>query len=94
MVRGQGFISSLCYLIFDIVLYPNSVYFAIMIVFFFFLVIGLLAISGLNYLGFTNINIDFLADIENSNKNGLTEAEIARLTHENYHSTRPPLEER
>jgi hypothetical protein len=61
--RYGSLILNLGYLIFDLVLYPNSVYFAFMIVMFFFLVVGLLTITLLNFLGMTNIDVDFLAGI-------------------------------
>jgi len=81
---------NVCYGIFDFVLFPNSLYFAVMIIFFFFLVIGLLSITSLNYLGITDINIDFLAEVENANRNGLTENELSKLEFGYYRSTRPP----
>lgn len=61
IVRRKSTIINFCYFIFDCVLYPNSLFFTIMVSMFFLLIVGILLVTLLNFLGWTNIDLDVYA---------------------------------
>lgn len=89
-VRGKGLMMKVCYLLFDLVLYPNSVYFTLMVLMFFLLIVIILFISLLNHIGWTHIDLDQYAAREVNARNGLTQNEMKKIAVKTYISSRPP----
>ena len=85
--RTNNVVINICYAIFDLVLYPNSLYFTIIVLFFFILIIVILVISLLNNFGITNIHID-LDEYRRPRSRGLTDEQISKLEHVNYKTTK------
>lgn len=87
--RSSKILLNVCYGIFDLVLYPNALFFAAMVSMFFFVVVMICLITFTNWLGLTAYNL------EDRNRNptrrtvGLQRHEMMRLKHEVYSETTP-----
>ena len=93
-IRPHDPVLIVCYGLFDLVLYPNALYFTLIVLFFFLILLGILVISLLNQFGVTNIEIDFddFAGNRRHRRVGLTEEEMAKLSSVDYRTTKKNLE--
>lgn len=84
VVRRKSVVINLCYFLFDIILYPNSMFFSLMVSLFFLLILLILLVTLLNYLGWTNIDLDAYAGQQLSHRHGLTPKEMEKLERFEY----------
>lgn len=79
IVRRKGIVINICYAIFDLILYPNSLFFSIMVSLFFLLILTILIVTLLNFLGWANIDLDQYAGQPLNSRHGLTPRELTKL---------------
>lgn len=79
VVRRKSLVVNLCYAIFDLILFPNSFFFSVMVSLFFLLILVILLITMLNFLGWANIDLDHYAGQQLNTRHGLTPQELAKL---------------
>ena len=84
IVRRKSIVINFCYFVFDCILYPNSLFFTIMVSLFFLLIVGILLVTLLNFLGWTNIDLDVYAGQQLNNRHGLNQKEIQKLEECSY----------
>lgn len=84
IVRRKGFVINFCYFVFDLILYPNSLFFTLMVTLFFMMILAILLVTLLNFLGWTNIDLDRYAGQQLNNRNGLTPVEMKKLVPAEY----------
>jgi hypothetical protein len=79
VVRRKSVVVNICYFIFDMILFPNSLFFSIMVSLFFLLILVILLITMLNFLGWANIDLDQYAGQQLNHRHGLTPIELDKL---------------
>lgn len=84
VVRRKSVVVNLCYLVFDMILYPNSMFFSIMVSLFFLLILVILLVTMLNFLGWTQIDLDRYAGQQLNHRHGLTPTELNKLEQAEY----------
>lgn len=68
-----------CYAIFNLILYPNSLFFSMMVSLFFLLILAILLVTLLNFLGWAHIDLDQYAGQQLNHRHGLTPRELVKL---------------
>ena len=66
------------------ILYPNSLFFTLMVTLFFLMILVILLITLLNFLGWTQIDLDQYAGQQLHNRNGLSPGEMKKLVSVEY----------
>lgn len=79
VVRRKRVLVNVSFFIFDLVLYPNALFFMIMMVLFFLVVLAILIFTILNYFGITTIDLDQYAADQMIHRHGLTPGEFQKL---------------
>lgn len=79
VVRRKRVLVNFSFFIFDLVLYPNAVFFMVMMSLFFLIVLFILVITILNYFGLTQVDIDAYAADQMIHRHGLTPGEFQKL---------------
>lgn len=87
--RTDSKLLSVCYFIFDLVLYPNAVFFLLLVALFFLVVSCLCVVALLNYLGVTHVDLEENNRANSRRQLGLTAKEVSRLQASPY-KKQPP----